>query len=100
MIHRLSLGSTFASFFRLSLWSFIAFKNKAKNVDNFYFYSIDENFSLDDVVEGKNDNDFHIEGPNFEEGFLGCKWPKLPFKLDDLKIFSREVEVTYTEVLT
>ena len=78
----------------------ILIKNKASKIPDFYFYSVDEMFALDEEVDGKKIEDFHIEPPNEEEGVLGCKWLKLPQTLDDFKIFSREVEVTYTECLT
>jgi hypothetical protein len=73
-------------------------KNKAKNIPGFCFYSIDDHFTFDEVVEGKTDDDFHIELPNDEEGCRGCKYLKLPFTLDDFKIFAREVEITYKNI--
>lgn len=77
---------------------FIALKNKAKTISGFYFYSIDDYYSSDENVDNMTDDNFHIELPNEEEGCYGMKYLKLPQTLDDLKIFSREVEVTYTEV--
>lgn len=74
-------------------------KNKAKNIPDFCFYSIDDYYSLDEKVEGKTDSDFFIEPGNQEEGYLGLKYLKLPFTINDFKVFSREVEVTYKEAL-
>lgn len=76
-----------------------AIKNKAKNIPDFFFYSLDDWFSIDEKVEGKSDNDFYIELPIEEEGFVGCKYLKLPYSIDDFKIFSREIEITYNEVI-
>lgn len=76
----------------------ISIKNKVKNIPDFFFYSLDNCYSLDKDVESKSIDDFYIIKPDEEECFIGCKYLKLPFTIDDLKIFSREIEVTYTEV--
>lgn len=73
-------------------------KNKAKNIPDFCFYSLDDWFPFDEEVKGKTDDDFYIELPNEEEGSRGMKYLKLPFTLDDFKVFAREVEVTYKGV--
>jgi hypothetical protein len=73
-------------------------KNKAKNIQDFCFYSLDSCIPIDEKVEGKSDDDFYIVEPSDEEGFRGCKYLKLPFTLDDFKVFTREVEVTYKDM--